>query len=436
MNLLLTFLILIVLLLSGVPVPFSFGGATIFLVLILGTDPFALFSTSYTQISTVTLVAIPMFIMAGGIMEKGQIGGALVNWISIFIGRLKGGLAVVTVVTSAVFGAICGSGAATLSCIGSIVAPQMKERKYPVHVAAAAACCAAPLGLLIPPSTMQIMLAWMMNVSVLACFLSTVIPGIILTILLSLVSSFLLRKDENIVYEDKRTMYEWVREFRGRTFTAIPALIMPLIILGGIYGGVMTASESAAVAVAYSIPVAMLVYKKLTLRGLAACIRDTSCTAGVCMCMVAIVCMLSRMLTQAGIPQMVMEGLLSISDNKYVILLMINLFLVILGMIMDDTSAILLSVPILFPLIKQLGVSPYQFSALVGVNIGMGNITPPSAPFLYLSARIFKTDAAKVMKPVLFMLLFAYLPVLILVTYVPELSLWLPKLIMGAKLGM
>lgn len=436
MNLLITFIILLILLLSGVPVPFSFGGAIIYLVAVLGADPFALFSTSYTQVSTVTLIAIPMFIMAGGIMEKGKIGGALVNWISIFIGRLKGGLAVVTVVTSAVFGAICGSGAATLSCIGSIVAPQMKERKYPIHIAAAAACCAAPLGLLIPPSTMQIMLAWMMNVSVLACFLSTVIPGIILTILLSVVSAFLLRNDKNIIYEEKRTGMVWVNEFRHRTVSAIPALIMPIIILGGIYSGVMTASESAAVAVAYSIPVAMFVYRKLNLKGLAACVRDTSCTAGVCMCMVAIVCMLSRLLTQAGIPQTVMEALLKVSDNKYVILLMINVFLVILGMIMDDTSAILLSVPILYPLIKELGISPYQFSALVGVNIGMGNITPPSAPFLYLSARIFKTDASKVMKPVLYMLLFGYLPVLILVTYVPAVSLWLPELIMGAKLGL
>ncbi|MCI6639371.1 MAG: TRAP transporter large permease [Pygmaiobacter massiliensis] len=436
MNLLITFIILLILLLSGVPVPFSFGGAIIYLVAVLGADPFALFSTSYTQVSTVTLIAIPMFIMAGGIMEKGKIGGALVNWISIFIGRLKGGLAVVTVVTSAVFGAICGSGAATLSCIGSIVAPQMKERKYPIHIAAAAACCAAPLGLLIPPSTMQIMLAWMMNVSVLACFLSTVIPGIILTILLSVVSAFLLRNDKNIIYEEKRTGMVWVNEFRHRTVSAVPALIMPIIILGGIYSGVMTASESAAVAVAYSIPVAMFVYRKLNLKGLAACVRDTSCTAGVCMCMVAIVCMLSRLLTQAGIPQTVMEALLKVSDNKYVILLMINVFLVILGMIMDDTSAILLSVPILYPLIKELGISPYQFSALVGVNIGMGNITPPSAPFLYLSARIFKTDASKVMKPVLYMLLFGYLPVLILVTYVPAVSLWLPKLIMGAKLGL
>lgn len=436
MNLLITFIILLILLLSGVPVPFSFGGAIIYLVAVLGADPFALFSTSYTQVSTVTLIAIPMFIMAGGIMEKGKIGGALVNWISIFIGRLKGGLAVVTVVTSAVFGAICGSGAATLSCIGSIVAPQMKERKYPIHIAAAAACCAAPLGLLIPPSTMQIMLAWMMNVSVLACFLSTVIPGIILTILLSVVSAFLLRNDKNIIYEEKRTGMVWVNEFRHRTVSAVPALIMPIIILGGIYSGVMTASESAAVAVAYSIPVAMFVYRKLNLKGLAACVRDTSCTAGVCMCMVAIVCMLSRLLTQAGIPQTVMEALLKVSDNKYVILLMINVFLVILGMIMDDTSAILLSVPILYPLIKELGISPYQFSALVGVNIGMGNITPPSAPFLYLSARIFKTDASKVMKPVLYMLLFGYLPVLILITYVPAVSLWLPELIMGAKLGL
>lgn len=435
MTLLFTFLILVVLLLSGVPVPFSFAGATIYLVAIFGTDPFALFSTSYTQLSAVTLVAIPLFIMAGGIMEKGKIGAALVNWISMFVGRVKGGLAVVTVVTSAVFGAICGSGAATLSCIGSIVAPQAQERKYPIHIAAAAACCAAPLGLLIPPSTMQIMLAFMMNLSVLACFLSTVVPGIILTILLSLVSAILLRKDKNIIYEEKRTMVEWQKEFGKRTVGAIPALIMPIIILGGIYAGWMTASESAAVAVAYAIPVAMFVYKRMNVGDLGKCIRDTGCTAGVCMCMVGIVCMLSRMLTQAGIPQVVMNLLLSVSDNKNVILLMINLFLVILGMIMDDTSAILLSVPILFPVIKELGISPYQFSALVGVNIGMGNITPPSAPFLYLSARIYKTDAAKIMKPVLWMLLFGYLPVLLLVTYFPDVSLWLPKLVMGAKLG-
>ena len=145
--------------------------------------------------------------------------------------------------------------------------------------------------------------------------------------------------------------------------------------------------------------------------------------------------MMSRVLTQVGLPQTICNALLSISDNKYVILLMINVFLVILGMIMDDTSATLLAAPILYPVIQRLGISPYQFAAILGVNIGMGNITPPSAPFLYLSARIFGTDAGKMMKPVLWLLFGAYLPTLILTTLIPEVSLFLPRLIMGAKLG-
>ena len=151
--------------------------------------------------------------------------------------------------------------------------------------------------------------------------------------------------------------------------------------------------------------------------------------------MIGIVMMMSRLLTQVGLPQMVCNMLLSVSSNKYVVLLMINIFLIFLGMIMDDASATLLSAPILYPVIQELGISPYQFAAILGVNIGMGNITPPSAPFLYLSARIFKTDASKIMKPVMWLLLGGYLPVLIITTLWPDFSLSLPRLIMGAKLG-
>lgn len=435
MMLALTFIILVALLLLGVPVPFAFGGSTIFLISVFGFDPVALFSTSYTQLSSVTLLAIPLFIVAGGVMEKGRIGEALINWVNVFVGRSKSGLTWVTCITSAIFGSICGSGAATLSCIGSIVAPMMREKKYPVGVAAACACCAAPLGLLIPPSAMQILVAWTLNISVLACFLATVVPGVILTFLLGLTSQWLLRKYDDIETEPKVSGSEWMALFGRRTKTAIPALIMPVIILGGIYSGVMTATESAGIAVVYAVPVAMFVYKKMNLRGLAVTLKESAVSTGVVMCMIGIVMMMSRILTQQGLPQQICDLLLSVSDNKYVILIMVNIFMVILGMIMDDTSATLLAAPILFPVMQQIGVSPYQFAAIMGVNIGMGNITPPSAPFLYLSARIFNTSAGKIMKPVLWLIAFGYLPTLILTTFIPEVSLTLPRLILGAKLG-
>ena len=173
----------------------------------------------------------------------------------------------------------------------------------------------------------------------------------------------------------------------------------------------------------------------MTLRQLGETLHESAVTTGVVMCMIGIVMMMSRLLTQVGLPQSICNMLLSISDNKYVILLMINIFLIILGMIMDDTSATLLAAPILYPVIQELGVSPYQFAAILGVNIGMGNVTPPSAPFLYLSARIFDTEAGKMMKPVLYLLVFAYLPTLVLTTLIPDISLALPRLLMGAKLG-
>ena len=435
MTLIVVCAILIVLLVSGVPVPFSFGGAILYLIYTLGTDPYALFASSYTQLSSFNLLAIPLFILAGGIMEEGKIGEALINWVYTFVGRVKGGLACVTTIACAVFGSICGSGAATLSCIGSIMAPQMRDKKYPVGLSAAVACCAAPLGLLIPPSAMQILVAWILNISVLACFLSTVVPGIILTILMCVCSVFMLRNEKDIVTEEKLSLTEWKRLFTARTKTAAPSLLMPVLILGGIYSGIMTATESAGVAVIYAVPVAMLIYKSMSLKELSKCIRTAATTTGVVMCMIGIVIMMSRLLTQANMPQSIMHLMLGISDNKYVLLLMINIFLILLGMIMDDASATLLAAPILFPVITRMGVSPYQFAALLGVNIGMGNITPPSAPFLYLAARIYGTDTGKVIKPAIFLMIFAYLPTLVFVSLFPDVSLWLPRLVLGGKLN-
>jgi C4-dicarboxylate transporter DctM subunit len=304
-----------------------------------------------------------------------------------------------------------------------------------VGFSAAVATCAGPLGLLIPPSGIQILYAWVGQLSVLACFLATVIPGIILTILLSLVSWIMLKSNPNIVVSPKIEKSAWLRKCRKSTKSAVPALLMPVIILGGIYGGFMTPTEAAAISVFYAIPVSMFIYKGLTFRELKDCFVETATTTGVVMVMLALVMILSRIFIMEDLPDALMSILMGISENPIVIMLMINVFMIIIGMIMDDVSGTLLCTPILLPVVMKLGISPYHFAAILGVNLGMGNITPPSAPLLYLGARIFKVNVAEMLKPCLILILFAYIPTLILTTYIPEVALFLPKLILGSKLG-
>lgn len=334
-------------------------------------------------------------------------------------------------VSCAVFGSICGSGAATLSCIGTIMTPKMRERKYPMGVCAAVLCCAAPIGMLIPPSSIQILFAWAGNLSVLACFLSTVIPGIILTTLISIVSWVLCRNNKEIVVTEQVTRKEWLSNTKKSTVRAIPALVMPVMVLGGIYGGLMTPSEAAGVACIYAIFASVYIYRAVKLGELKGVFLDTATTTGVIMVMLAVIMVLSRIFVQENIPDTILNALLSISDNKYVILLIINLFLVIIGMVMDDVSGTLLCAPILIPIAIGLGVSPYHMAAILGVNLGMGNVTPPTAPFLYLSSRICNVSTKHILMPSLYIIVFAYIPTIIITTYFPWVALWLPKLILG-----
>lgn len=431
MAIFIAFIILFVCLIIGVPVAFSFGAAIVWSVLTMGYSPSFLLPTAYMKLTGVVLLAIPLFIMAGGIMEKGKIGDALIGFIQKFVGRIRGSLAVVAVITSAIFGSITGSGMATLSCVGSILAPKMLEKKYPMGIAAATLACAAPIGMLIPPSSIQILVAWSGRLSVLACFLATVVPGIILTILISVVSFLLLRNHKEIEVEPKVEGSVWVKDLGYKTKTAVPALLMPLMILGGIYGGYMTPSEAAAVSVIYAIPVSIWIYKGMNWCELKETFVDTAKSTGSIMVMLALIMVLSRVLVMENVPENIMKLLLLVSDNPKVILLMINLFLVIIGMLMDDVSGTLLCTPILLPMMADLGVNPYHFAAILGVNLGMGNITPPCAPFLYFGSNICGIGSDAVMKPALKIMLFAYLPTLILTTYFPAVSLTLPRLILG-----
>jgi len=425
--------LIIITLLFGLPVPFCFMLSTTFMVVALGYDPSFLLPYAFSRMSSIVLLAIPLFILVGGTVDKGGIGTSLVNFVDIFVGRIKGGLGAVAVVSCALFGSISGSCAATLSCIGSIMFPRLRENGYPMGHSAALVSCAAPLGLLIPPSSQMILYAWIGQQSVLACFLATVGPGLLLTVLLSIINLILLRNNPNVNVTapvNKKTLFKMIGK-RGKK--AVPALIMPFIVLGGIYGGIMTPTEAAAVAVFYSIPLGFYIYKGLNKGNFFEVIVETATTTGVVMLMMYCIMMLSRIYIQERLPSMIMSFLTNISTNKNTILLMINIFMIIIGMIMDDVSGMLLCTPILLPVVMSIGVSPIHFAAIIGVNLGMGNLTPPTAPTLYFGGRMANTPVSQMMKPALIFLIFAWLPTLIAVTYLPEMALWFPRLVLGGR---
>lgn len=421
--------LLCVLLVIGVSVPLAFGAILILIAVFGGHDVSGFMPAGHWKMNTIILLAIPLFILAGGIMERGKIATPLVGLAELAVGRIKGGLTAAAVFACAIFGSISGSAAATLTCIGSIMMPHLRRANYPEGTAAAVIISACPLGLLIPPSASQILYAWVTQQSVLKCFLSTVVPGLILVTLLCVTNFVLLRKDSNLKLAERPENY--LQEFGIRTWKAFPALLMPAIILGGIYGGIMTPTEAAGVAVVYAIPVGFFIYKGLNRHNFWQGLRESSVTIGVVMLMVFMVLIVSRFLIFEDIPGLAKSLVFSISENPVIILLMVNLVMILIGMVMDDISGLLLSAPLLLPVVTSVGMDPIHFAAVLGVNLGMANITPPTAPLLYLGARVTSTPVNKIIKPTLIMIVFAWLPTLMITTFLPTTALWLPDLVFG-----
>jgi tripartite ATP-independent transporter DctM subunit len=277
----------------------------------------------------------------------------------------------------------------------------------------------------------MILYAWVGQTSVLACFLATLVPGIILTILMCLVNLWLLHQNKDIQLQARLDGPTYRKELKVRTGQALPALTMPFLILGGIYGGFVTPTEAAALSVLYALPIGFFIYKKLTIKGMKEVLLQSALTTGVIMVMLYTVMILSRLYIMEDVPGIIMDGLTSLTENRYLLLLIINLFMIMIGMLMDDVSAVLLCTPMLLPLAVQLDLSPIHFAAVVGVNLGLGNVTPPTAPLLYLSGQLNGARINETLRPTLYLILFAWIPTLLLTTFIPELSLWLPKTLLG-----
>lgn len=428
MSLFLLSLLALTLFLSiGGPLPFCFGLSMMIMNLLGDATMKGALMYGLQQITSPVLLSIPMFVFAGKLMGESGIAKWLLDFVNIFVGRIKGGLGIVSVVTCSIIGAISGSALTGVSAIGPIMIPRMIEENYPRGFACALVSISSVLGLLIPPSISMLTYAWLTENSVLACFVSTVVPGLLITFALSMVNIFLV-KDCNLVLTKKTTTREKLTQIRYTGARALPALMMPVIILGGIYGGIMTTTEAAGVAAVYAIPVGFFVYKGLSNRTYFKSAIESATTVGSIMLLIMLCMILGQMFTMMGIPQKVAETVLSFSSNKIIILLIINLLFVVLGMLVTDLVSIMLVVPLLLPLVTQLGIDPVHFGAITITNLAMGTVTPPYATVFYLGLRFGGARLEEGLKPLLIMIVFAYLPVLILTTYIPELSLALPRM--------
>ena len=441
--------VLMLLLSFGVPIVFCFSGALAFMSIVGGVTMKGMMMWGLQQILSPTLLCIPLFIYAGSLMSESGIAKYLLEFVDVFVGRIRGGLGFVATLTCAILGAISGSTFTGLAATGNMLIPEMVSRGYPRAFATALITCSSILGVLIPPSTPMIIFGWVTGTNVLACFLSTVGPGIV-TIIIFCGINFVLSRRFDLKLMPQLSKTEKRRQIAVRGWKALPALIMPVLILGGIYSGAMTPTEAAAVAVIYALPVGFFVYRGLNLRNAFGCTKDSAVSVGSIMIMIFCSMMLSQTYVVLQIPQAIVESVFSITDNSFLILLLINLILLFVGMIVNDTTGIILVAPLLLPIAtggeangnylefyqgfrprlppaRPIGLDPIQYAAIFGVNLAVGSLTPPYASLLYLGIRIGKVDFVEIL-PYVGLFLLGYVPVMLLPTYWPDVSLFIPRL--------
>ncbi|WP_186399605.1 TRAP transporter large permease [Stappia sp. P2PMeth1] len=418
---------LVVTLSFGVPLPWCFGAALMVMYYLGDVTMKGMVLWGFQQLGNPVLLAIPLFVLAGAVMSESGIAASLLRFVNAFVGHVRGGLGIVAAVSCAVIGAISGSGLTGISAIGPLLIPEMEKRGYPREYATALIANSSILGLLIPPSLSMILFGWVTETSILACFLATLGPGLLIMVNFSLVNLWMSRKF-NLVLDEKPALGDLAGEVARRGVHAFPAMLMPVIILGGIYGGIVTPTEAAALAVIYAVPVGFLVYKGLKLDNFLFAGKEAATAVGAIMLMILFSMIVGQMFVYEGVPQQLVQAIFGITENKVLLLIMINVLLFLIGMVVNDTTAILLVAPLLMPLMQAMDVSPVQFAAIMGVNTAMGGVTPPYASILYLGARIGKVKVTKVIPPAMLLIVTGYLPVVFLVSFWPDLSLYLPRL--------
>ncbi len=412
---------LLILSICGIPIFLSLGIATLAAMSLGGMPLVVIPQKMFAGMNSTALLAIPFFMLAGNIMSR-SITMKLVDISNALIGWVKGSLAVVTVLGSALFGAISGSAVATCSAIGGMTIPAMKKEGYSDSFAAAIASMASVLGPLIPPSITLIVYASATETSISALFQASVVPGLLLCLML-IVYCLVYGKEKDLPAHPKMSGREIANTFKS----SIWALLMPVIILGGIFGGVFTATEAAAVSVVYALFISFFVYKDMKLKELLPSMADAGISTAVILVLVGLSKSSSYVVTTSGLPQAVLDFFTNLTDNKYIILLLINLLFLVIGMLMEANAAVVMMTPLLRPLMLSMGLTDIQFCMMMCVNLYIGLMTPPVGVCVLLGNQIAGAKLERTLKNAMPMLGIG-LVVLLLVTYVPAVTTWLPGL--------
>jgi C4-dicarboxylate transporter, DctM subunit len=431
-----------------VPIAIALGAASILsLISTMGISSLGLISDiMYTSVAKFTLLSIPFFIIAGVIMDYAGISKRLINFADTFVGHKKHGMALVTVITALFFAAISGSGPATVAAIGGILIPALVKNGYKTESAAALLSGTGATGIVIPPSIALIVFAVVagdsISVSIGRMFIAGIIPGLLMGVGFYLAAIYVKKKDTKamlleaqkagIEFEIAATKEVATPKERWQAFTgAIWGILVPVIILGGIYGGVFTPTESAVVAVFYGLFVGIFIHKELKLKDIKRILIDSGVQTATVMLIVSSASLFAYVITTEGIADLISDAVLGLSDNRYIILILVNIILLIAGMFMDAISAYYIFVPILLPIMIALGVDPTVFGVFMTVNLAIGLFTPPVGVNLYVACGISNISLNKISKAVVPFVV-ASIVVLILITYIPAISTFLPNLL-GVK---
>ena len=408
----------------GTPVAWSIAISSL-LTLLINLPSLAALTTIAQRMATgldsFTLLAIPFFILSGQLMTHGGIAERLIRFAKSLIGTLPGGLALINIISAMMMGAIAGSAMASASAIGGILGPEMEKEGYDKEYGAAVNITSSTMGLVIPPSNILIVYSLASGgVSIAALFLAGYLPGMLTCFFLMLVASIWAKRKGYPISQRSS-----IKEIFSSLISALPSLFLLFIVIGGIVAGFFTATEASAIAVLYTL-ILGVIYKQIKFKNLSKIFLDSSKTSAIVLLLIACSMSMSWVMSYENIPQNLSDFLVGISDNKIIILLMINLILLFVGIFMDMTPAVLIFTPIFLPVVKSIGIDPIQFGIIMVINLCIGLCTPPVGSVLFVGIGVAKTSIEKVIKPLL-PLFIAMILALGLITYFPQITLWLPE---------
>ena len=417
--------VLFILILVGMPVAFALGLGALSALVFDSDLPLALVpQRMFTALDSWPIMAVPLFMLAGGLMDKGGMSRRIVDFASACLGFLRGSLGMVTVLASMVFAGISGSSTADTAAVGSIMLPAMREKGYDMRFAAALQAAGGAIGPIIPPSILMILIGYVTGTSVAQLFLAGVVPGMLIGIGLMIVAYRHALREGPAGDAPKPVS---LAEIRSTGLRALPALGLPFIIVFGILGGVFTATEAAAAAVVYGLLVGMFVYREVSVRDLPSVILDAAERACVILFIAATAMLFAWLVAVNQLPQVLGAALHEHVENRTMFLIVLNLTLLLIGMFLESFSAVIVFLPILFPVAQSFGIDPLHFGILATVNLAIGYVTPPYGATLFVACGISQQNVRAVTTKVVPILL-AMLLVLIVVTYWPQTVLWLPRM--------